>query len=153
MLVIRNAGPAGAPGMPEIDVIPIPVSLRQAGVRHLACVTDGRMSGTQPGAVALHVTPEAAAGGPIGLVQDGDEIVLDARQGVLDLLVDEQELARRATAHHPGLPAPRRGYEALYVEHVLQAGQGCDLDFLTDPDLRPPITADLRAASQSAPAD
>jgi dihydroxyacid dehydratase/phosphogluconate dehydratase len=109
--------------------------------RHLACVTDGRMNGTQPGAVALHITPEAAAGGPIGLVQDGDEIVLDARQGVLDLLVDEQELARRAAGHHPSRPAPRRGYEALYVEHVLQADQGCDLDFLTDPDLRPPITA------------
>ncbi len=141
VLVIRNAGPAGAPGMPEIDVIPIPISLRQAGVRHLACVTDGRMSGTQHGAVALHVTPEAAAGGPIGLVQDGDEILLDARQGVLDLLVDEPELARRAAGYHPARPAPRRGYEALYVEHVLQADQGCDLDFLTDPDLRPHITA------------
>jgi len=141
VLVIRNAGPAGAPGMPEIDVIPIPVSLRQAGVRHLACVTDGRMSGTQHGAVALHVTPEAAAGGPIGLVQDGDEILLDARQGVLDLLVDEPELARRAAGYHPAPPAPRRGYEALYVQHVLQADQGCDLDFLTDPDLRPHITA------------
>ncbi len=141
VLVVRNAGPAGAPGMPEIDVIPIPVSLRQAGVRQLACVTDGRMSGTQPGAVALHVTPEAAAGGPIGLVRDGDEIVLDARQGVLDLLVDERELAARAAEHRYRRPAPLRGYEALYVEHVLQADQGCDLDFLVDPALRPQTRA------------
>ena len=141
VLVVRNAGPVGAPGMPEIDVIPIPVSLRQAGVRDMACVTDGRMSGTQPGAVALHVTPEAAIGGPIALVRDGDEIVLDARRGVLDLLVDERELARRASEQHPPRPAPTRGYEALYVEHVLQADAGCDLDFLTDTAARPHVTA------------
>ena len=132
VLVVRNAGPVGAPGMPEIDVIPIPFSLRQGGVREMVCVTDGRMSGTQSGAVALHVTPEAAVGGPIGLVRDGDEIVLDARRGVLDLLVDEQELARRASEPRSGRPTPIRGYEALYVDHVLQADEGCDLDFLVD---------------------
>ena len=131
----------GAPGMPEIDVIPIPISLRNAGVREMVCVTDGRMSGTEFGAVALHVTPEAAAGGPIGLVRDGDEILLDARRGVLDLLVDEPELARRADEPGPRQPTPTRGYEALYIQHVLQADEGCDLDFLeTTHSSRPWVT-------------
>jgi dihydroxy-acid dehydratase len=137
VLVVRNAGPVGAPGMPEIDVIPIPISLRQAGVREMACVTDGRMSGTQFGAVALHVAPEAAVGGPIGLVRDGDEILLDAGRGRLDLLVEGRELAGRAgdrRAH----PTPSRGYEILYIEHVLQADEGCDLDFLVDQATRLP---------------
>jgi len=136
VLVVRNAGPVGAPGMPEIETVPVPISLRQAGVRDMVCVTDGRMSGTQFGAVALHVTPEAGIGGPIGLVRDGDEIVLDARRGVLDLLVDEREIARRAIERPQTRATPVRGYEALYVEHVLQADQGCDLDFLVDPALR-----------------
>ncbi len=142
VLVIRNAGPMGAPGMPEIDVIPIPISLRNAGVREMVCVTDGRMSGTEFGAVALHVTPEAAAGGPIGLVRDGDEILLDARRGVLDLLVDEPELARRADEPGPRQPTPTRGYEALYIQHVLQADEGCDLDFLVDNPLQPALGHD-----------
>ena len=135
VLVVRNAGPVGAPGMPEIETVPVPISLRQAGVRDMVCVTDGRMSGTQFGAVALHITPEAGVGGPLGLVRDGDEIVLDASQGVLDLLVDERELARRSTEHRARRAVPARGYEALYVQHVLQADQGCDLDFLVDPAL------------------
>ena len=143
VLVVRNAGPVGAPGMPEIDVVPIPISLRNAGVRQMVCVTDGRMSGTQFGAVALHVTPEAAAGGPIGLVRDGDEIILDAQRGVLDLLVDERELSRRAEESRPERPTPARGYEALYVGHVLQADEGCDLDFLVDGSPRP-VSTDLR---------
>lgn len=132
VLVVRNAGPVGAPGMPEIEVVPIPVSLRRVGVRDMVCVTDGRMSGTEFGAVALHVAPEAAIGGPIGLVRDGDEIVLDAQRGVLDLLVDDRELTRRAGESHPGRSTPSRGYEALYIEHVLQADEGCDFDFLVD---------------------
>ncbi len=140
VLVVRNAGPVGAPGMPEIDVIPIPISLRRAGVREMVCVTDGRMSGTQFGAVALHVTPEAAIGGPIHLVRDGDEIVLDARRGVLDLLVDEHELARRAHESQLRRPALSRGYEALYVNHVLQADEGCDLDLLVGAATRPDST-------------
>lgn len=132
VLVLRNAGPVGAPGMPEIDVIPIPISLRQRGVREMVCITDGRMSGTEFGTVALHVTPEAAIGGPIGLVEDGDEIVLDARRGLLDLRVDDRTLAWRAEERRDARPRPVRGYEALYVEHVLQADEGCDLDFLAD---------------------
>jgi len=102
-------------------------------------VTDGRMSGTEFGAVALHVTPEAAIGGPIGLVEDGDEIVLDARRGVLDLVVDQPTLARRAEERRHERPRPTRGYEALYVDHVLQADEGCDLDFLADRTTAPVV--------------
>lgn len=132
IIVLRNAGPVGAPGMPEIDFIPIPAVLRNAGITELVCVTDGRMSGTEGGATALHVTPEAAVGGPIGLVRDGDEIVLDATTGRLDLLVDDQELARRAAETPPYALAARRGYERLYLDHVQQADQGADLDVLVD---------------------
>lgn len=132
VIVLRYAGPVGAPGMPEVDFVPIPAVLRKAGITDLVCVTDGRMSGTEGGATALHVTPEAAVGGPIGLVRDGDEIVLDATTGQLDLLVEDRELARRATEDRPGASAARRGYERLYLDHVLQADQGCDFDFLVD---------------------
>jgi dihydroxyacid dehydratase/phosphogluconate dehydratase len=132
VIVLRNAGIVGAPGMPEVDFVPIPAVLRKAGITELVCVTDGRMSGTEGGPTALHVTPEAAVGGPIGLVRDGDEIVLDATTGRLDLLVDEQELARRAAETPPSASTPLRGYERLHAQHVLQADQGCDLDFLVD---------------------
>jgi dihydroxy-acid dehydratase len=132
VIVLRNAGIVGAPGMPEIDFVPIPANLLKAGVTELVCVTDGRMSGTEGGPTALHVTPEAAVGGPIGLVRDGDEIVLDAITGTLDLLVDDQELARRAAEAPPSASTPLRGYERLHAQHVLQADQGCDLDFLVD---------------------
>jgi dihydroxy-acid dehydratase len=135
VIVLRNAGIVGAPGMPEIDFVPIPANLLKAGITELVCVTDGRMSGTEGGPTALHVTPEAAVGGPIGLVRDGDEIVLDAITGRLDLLVDEEELARRAAETPPSAPTPARGYERLHVQHVLQADQGCDLDFLVDETL------------------
>jgi dihydroxy-acid dehydratase len=138
----------GAPGMPEIDFVPIPAVLRNAGVTELVCVTDGRMSGTEGGPTALHVTPEAAVGGPIGFVRDGDEIVLDAITGRLDLLVDEQELARRAAEAPPRASTPLRGYERLHVEHVLQADQGCDLDFLVDPDSRQPSLDSQQAAQE-----
>jgi dihydroxy-acid dehydratase len=132
VIVLRHAGPVGAPGMPEVDFVPVPAVLRKAGITDLVCVTDGRMSGTEGGATALHVTPEAAVGGPIGLVRDGDEIVLDATTGQLDLLVEDRELARRGTEDRTGVPAARRGYERLYLDHVLQADQGCDFDFLVD---------------------
>jgi dihydroxyacid dehydratase/phosphogluconate dehydratase len=132
VIVLRYAGPVGAPGMPEVDFVPIPAVLRKAGVTELVCVTDGRMSGTEGGATALHVTPEAAVGGPIGLIRDGDEIVLDATTGRLDLLVEDRELARRATEAPPRVSSARRGYERLYLDHVLQADQGCDFDFLVD---------------------
>ena len=95
-------------------------------------MTDGRMSGTEGGATALHVTPEAAVGGPIGLICDGDEIVLDATTGRLDLLVEDRELARRSTEARPSASPAGRGYERLYLDHVLQADEGCDFDFLVD---------------------
>ena len=132
VIVLRNAGPVGAPGMPEVDFVPIPAVLRKAGITELVCVTDGRMSGTEGGATALHVTPEAAVGGPIGLVRDGDEIVLDTTTGRLDLLVEDRELARRASEARPNASVARRGYERLYLDHVLQADQGCAFDFLVD---------------------
>ena len=111
---------------------PLPAVLRKASITELVCVTDGRMSGTEGGVTALHVTPEAAVGGPIGLIRDGDEIVLDATTGTLDVLVEDREPARRATEARPNISAAPRGYERLYLDHVLQADQGCDFDFLVD---------------------
>jgi dihydroxy-acid dehydratase len=128
-LVLRNAGPIGAPGMPEAGALPIPKKLGSRGVKDMVRISDARMSGTAFGTVVLHVAPEAAAGGPLALVRDGDMIRLDSGARRLDLLVDDVELARRKAQWSP--PAkPARGYTRLYVEHVTQAGLGCDLDFL-----------------------
>ncbi|MGF1611086.1 MAG: dihydroxy-acid dehydratase [Kiloniellales bacterium] len=129
VLVLRNAGPIGAPGMPEAGSIPIPKKLAAAGVRDMVRVSDARMSGTAYGAVVLHVTPEAAAGGPLAQVRDGDRIRLDVAARRLDLLVDEATLAeRRAGWQAPAKPP--RGYARLYAASVLQADRGCDFDFL-----------------------
>jgi dihydroxy-acid dehydratase len=130
VLVLRDAGPCGGPGMPEAGGIPIPAKLYASGVRDLVRVSDARMSGTQAGTIVLHVTPESAVGGPLGLVCDGDLVRLDIAAGTVDLLVDEPELARRRGDRTPARPAATRGYEALYVAHVLQADEGCDFDFL-----------------------
>ncbi len=130
VLVLQNAGPIGGPGMPEAGSLPIPKKLLEAGVRDIVRVSDARMSGTAAGTVVLHVAPEAAIGGPLALVQDGDEIILDAHARRLDLRVPEAELARRRAAWRPPSPAPARGYRRLFVERVLQAPQGCDFDFL-----------------------
>jgi len=128
VLVLRNAGPRGA-GMPEAGGIPIPRRLARAGVKDMVRVTDARMSGTAYGTVVLHCCPESAAGGPLGLVQDGDLIELDVGEQRLDLRVDPEELARRRAALPP--PArPGRGWKGLYARHVLPAHQGADLDFL-----------------------
>jgi dihydroxy-acid dehydratase len=129
-LVLRNAGPMGAPGMPEAGALPIPKKLGSKGVRDMVRISDARMSGTAFGTVVLHVTPEAAAGGPLALVNDGDRIRLDAKKRRLDLLVEEAELARRRQQWSPPRK-PARGYERLYVDHVSQAHLGCDFDFLT----------------------
>ena len=128
-LVLRNAGPIGAPGMPEAGALPIPKKLGSRGVTDMVRISDARMSGTAFGTVVLHVTPEAAAGGPLALVRDGDMIHLDAKARRLDLLVDDAELARRR-AHWSPPQKPPRGYVRLYVDHVSQAGEGCDFDFL-----------------------
>ncbi|HKA75251.1 MAG TPA: dihydroxy-acid dehydratase [Xanthobacteraceae bacterium] len=129
VLVLRNAGPIGAPGMPEAGALPIPKKLGSRGVKDMVRISDARMSGTAFGTVVLHVAPEAAAGGPLALVQDGDVIRLDAAARRLDLLVDEAELSRRRARWSPP-QKPARGYTRLYVDHVTQAGLGCDFDFL-----------------------
>ena len=128
-LVLRNAGPIGAPGMPEAGALPIPKQLGSKGVTDMVRISDARMSGTAFGTVVLHVAPEAAAGGPLALVRDGDQVRLDAPARKLDLLVDDAELTRRRAAWKaPEKPA--RGYTRLYVERVTQADKGCEFDFL-----------------------
>ena len=130
VMVLRNAGPIGAPGMPEAGALPIPKKLGSKGVTDMVRISDARMSGTAFGTVVLHVSPEAAAGGPLALVHDGDVIRLDAGARRIDLKVDDAELARRRANWKP--PAkPKRGYVRLYVERVTQAEKGCDFDFLT----------------------
>jgi dihydroxy-acid dehydratase len=128
-LVLRNAGPIGAPGMPEAGALPIPKQLGSKGVTDMVRISDARMSGTAFGTVVLHVAPEASAGGPLALVHDGDLIRLDAPARRLDLLVDDAELQRRRAAWKPP-EKPPRGYTRLYVERVTQADKGCDFDFL-----------------------
>ncbi len=130
VLVLRNAGPKGGPGMPEWGQLPIPSKLLARGVSDLVRVSDARMSGTAFGTVVLHVAPEAAAGGPLRAVEDGDPIVLDVEAQRLDLDVPVEEVARRLERLGPPEPKYRRGYGALYLEHVLQANEGCDFDFL-----------------------
>jgi dihydroxy-acid dehydratase len=128
-LVLKNAGPCSASGMPEAGYLPIPKKLAQAGVKDMVRISDARMSGTAYGTVVLHVTPDAASGGALALVRSGDRIRLSVGDKRLELLVDEAELGRRrAGLHVPQRPA--RGYARLYAEHVLQADRGCDFDFL-----------------------
>jgi dihydroxy-acid dehydratase len=130
VLVLRNAGPKGGPGMPEWGMLPVPAKLLREGVEDIVRLSDARMSGTGFGTIILHVSPESAVGGPLALVEDGDPIVLDADAGVVDIDVPAGELARRRAALAPRAPHYRRGYGALYLERVLQADQGCDFDFL-----------------------
>jgi L-arabonate dehydrase len=130
VFVLKNAGPKGYPGMAEIGNLPIPAKLLKAGVTDVVRISDGRMSGTAFGTVVLHVAPEAAAGGPLALVQDGDMVVLDVSARVLTLEVSDEELARRKAARAAFVSPYTRGWEKLYVDHVLQADRGVDLDFL-----------------------
>lgn len=134
VLVMRGAGPVGVPGMPEWGMVPIPAKLAAAGVRDMVRVTDSRMSGTSFGTCVLHVAPESAVGGPLALVRDGDLIRLDVPTGRLDLLVPEDELARRRDAWTRPRSPHMRGWPMLYEQHVTQADLGCDLDFLRAPD-------------------
>jgi dihydroxyacid dehydratase/phosphogluconate dehydratase len=130
VLVLRGAGPVGAPGMPEWGMLPIPKRLLEAGVRDLVRISDARMSGTSYGTCVLHVAPESAVGGPLALVRDGDQIVLDAAARRLDLEVAPEELARRR-AELAATAEPRRSaYGDLYARHVTQANLGCDFDFV-----------------------
>ena len=132
VLVLRNAGPVGAPGMPEAGYLPIPRKLAEQGVKDMVRISDARMSGTAFGTIVLHIAPEAAAGGPLALVRDGDLISLDVPARRIELQVDDAELERRrAQPPAPGAaPAPDRGYAALFHRSVLQADEGCDFDFL-----------------------
>jgi dihydroxy-acid dehydratase len=137
VLVLRDAGPLGGPGMPEYGMLPIPDRLLAEGVRDMVRISDARMSGTSYGACVLHVAPESFIGGPLALVTDGDLIALDVPARTLDLLVDPDELARRRVAWTAPAPRFERGYGALYAEHITQADQGCDFDFLARPGRNP----------------
>jgi dihydroxy-acid dehydratase len=133
ILVLRNAGPKGAPGMPEAGYLPIPRKLARKGVKDMVRISDARMSGTAFGTIVLHITPESAVGGPLAVVQNGDRITLDVEARRIDLLIDDAEMQRRLAAWKESPPqrkAARRGYAKLFEESVLQADQGCDFDFL-----------------------
>ncbi len=133
VLVLADCGPVGVPGMPEWGMIPIPARLVQAGVTDMVRVTDSRMSGTSFGTVVLHVAPESAIGGPLALVRDGDVIALDEPAGTIELEVSADELELRRAGWTPPPSKHLRGWPALYARHVLQAPEGCDLDFLRAP--------------------
>ena len=130
ILVLKNIGPKGAPGMPEAGYMPIPLKLAKAGVKDMVRISDGRMSGTAFGTIVLHVIPEAAVGGPLAYVQNGDRIRLSVAKRELALLVSAEELARRAAANPVKVPTAERGYRKLFLETVTQADKGVDFDFL-----------------------
>jgi dihydroxy-acid dehydratase len=130
VLVLKHGGPVGAPGMPEWGMLPIPRRLLQAGVRDMVRVSDARMSGTSYGTCVLHVSPEAAVGGPLAFVRDGDEIELDVADRRIDLRITEEELAGRRAGFTPRLRPGLSGYGELFAQHVTQANLGCDFDFL-----------------------
>jgi len=130
VMVLRNCGPRGYPGMAEVGNMALPARILARGVTDMVRLSDARMSGTAYGTVVLHVAPEAALGGPLALVRDGDQIALDVEARRLELLVDSAELQRRRDAWRPAASRALAGYQALYVEHVLQADRGCDFDFL-----------------------
>jgi dihydroxy-acid dehydratase len=133
ILVLRNAGPIGAPGMPEAGYLPIPAKLARTGVKDMVRISDARMSGTAFGTIVLHIAPESAIGGPLAIVRTGDRIALDVEARTLNLLLDDSEIANRLAAWHAAPPhreIPTRGYARLFHDHVLQADQGCDFDFL-----------------------
>jgi dihydroxy-acid dehydratase len=129
-MVLQNAGPKSGYAMPEAGYLPIPAKLARAGVKDMVRISDARMSGTAYGTIVLHVSPEAAAGGPLALVKNGDRIRLSVKARRIELLVPDAELAKRRAAWKPPVAVPARGYARLYMEHVLQAEHGCDFDFL-----------------------
>jgi L-arabonate dehydrase len=137
VLVLKNAGPKGAPGMPEWGHLPIPTKLLQAGVKDMVRISDARISGTSFGTIVVHIAPEAAVGGPLAVVKNGDWIELDVEARRLELLIPEAELKSRRAAWKPPEPHYTRGYGKLFLDHILQADEGCDFDFLrgrTSPD-------------------
>ena len=148
ILVLRNAGPKGAPGMPEAGSFPIPMKLARAGVKDMIRISDARMSGTAFGTIVLHVAPESAVGGPLALVKTGDRITLDVPKRRLELLVSNQELAarRKAWKAPPPHPGSDRGYTGLFHSSVLQADEGVDFDFLGPAKTRPTTARSAKAA-------
>ena len=138
ILVLKGCGPKGYPGMPEVGNMPIPKVLIEQGVRDMIRISDARMSGTAFGTIVLHVSPEANVGGPISIVETGDRIRLDAFNGVLELLVSEAEIESRTKARKEPKVNYTRGYAKLYIDHVMQADKGADLDFLVGKDTRLP---------------
>lgn len=130
IMVLQNAGPTSGSGMPEAGYLPIPKKLAMAGVKDMIRISDARMSGTAFGTIVLHVTPESAAGGPLALVRNGDRIRLSVKERRVDLMVDEVELERRRSVLPARGALPERGYAKLYQDHVMQADNGCDFDFL-----------------------
>ena len=147
VLVLKRVGPRGAPGMPEWGAAPIPSKLLKKGVKDMVRISDARMSGTSYGTVVLHVAPESAVGGPLALVRDGDEIELDVPKRRLNLLVSDEELAKRRGAWTARPPKFERGYGRLFLDHVLQANEGCDFDFLRG---RTPVRAEDTAGPSHA---
>jgi dihydroxyacid dehydratase/phosphogluconate dehydratase len=130
VLVLQNCGPKGYPGMAEVGNMGLPPKLLERGITDMVRISDARMSGTAYGTVVLHISPEAAVGGPLALVRDGDMIELDVEARRLHLDVSEEELKRRRAQWTPTLPMLTGGYQKMYVEHVMQASDGADLDFL-----------------------
>jgi dihydroxy-acid dehydratase len=130
VLVLKQAGPQGGPGMPEWGMLPLPKKMLQQGVRDMVRISDARMSGTSYGTCVLHVAPESHVGGPLAFVQNGDLIRLDVANRKLDLLVDEAEMERRRAAWKPPVRRYARGWTSLYLDNVTQADEGCDLAFL-----------------------
>ena len=130
VLVLQNAGPKGVPGFPEWGHIPMPKVLLAQGVSDCVRISDARMSGTSFGTVVLHVAPESAIGGPLAVVRTGDEIELDVDARQLNLLISPEEMASRLAAFKPAPPHYKRGYGKLFLDHVTQADEGCDFDFL-----------------------
>ncbi|MCK5496518.1 MAG: dihydroxy-acid dehydratase, partial [Hyphomicrobiaceae bacterium] len=130
VMVLKGCGPKGYPGMAEVGNMGLPTKILEKGIKDMVRISDARMSGTAYGTVVLHTAPEAAAGGPLALVQDGDMIELDVANRRLHLDVSDEELARRREAWTPPAPEMDGGYQKLYVDHVLQADKGADLDFL-----------------------
>ena len=132
VLILRGCGPRGYPGMPEVGNMPLPKKILEQGIRDMVRISDGRMSGTAYGTIVLHVTPEAAAGGPLSLVQTGDTILLDVPNRTLNIEIDPNELSKRTPnpVSTAAYAAPERGWAKLYVDHVQGADTGADLDFL-----------------------
>ena len=130
VMVLQNCGPKGYPGMAEVGNMGLPPKVLARGIRDMVRISDARMSGTAYGTVVLHVCPEAAAGGPLALVREGDFIEIDVEQRRLHLDVSDGELRRRAASWRPVLPVVNGGYQQMYIQHVTQASEGADLDFL-----------------------